>query len=108
VKLAPLPKRVANPGRLDLDDLGTKPGEHRSSEGTSDELAKLEHAQTGEGVGAHGPHHTRAGCYQRQADGSWLLRALSRGAILRLGNVNGEIAVDDVYRNLPLAALDPE
>jgi Uma2 family endonuclease len=44
--------------------------------------------------------HARIEHYERQADGSWLLREFGPGARLRLRSVDGELGVDDVYRKV--------
>src|SRR5690606_24555890 len=50
VQLSPASQRIADPGRLDLDDLGPEAGEHRPGEGTGDQLTELEHPKSGEGL----------------------------------------------------------
>ncbi len=40
--------------------------------------------------------------YERQADGTWLLREYGPNARLRLRSVEGEIDVDDLYRKVTL------
>jgi Uma2 family endonuclease len=42
--------------------------------------------------------------YERQADGNWLLREFGPGTRLQLRSVEGELAVDDVYRKVELAS----
>jgi Uma2 family endonuclease len=43
--------------------------------------------------------------YERQADGNWLLREFGPSGRLWLRSVEGELAVDDVYRKVELASL---
>lgn len=39
--------------------------------------------------------------YERQADGTWLLRVHGGGAQLRLGGIEGSIGIDEIYRKVP-------
>lgn len=43
--------------------------------------------------------------YERQDDGTWLLREFGSGARVRLRSVGGELELDDVYRKVELGLL---
>lgn len=43
--------------------------------------------------------------YTRGDDGTWVLRELGPGASLRLTEINGELAIDDIYRKVSLPAV---
>jgi Uma2 family endonuclease len=42
--------------------------------------------------------------YERQADGNWLLREFGPDTRMWLRSVEGELAVEDIYRKVPLAS----
>jgi Uma2 family endonuclease len=46
--------------------------------------------------------------YTRGVDGTWVLRELGPGAQLRLTGIDGELAIDDIYRKVTLPAVVPE
>ncbi len=45
--------------------------------------------------------------YERQADGTWLLRDFGPGARLWLRSVDGELALGDIYRKVPFGPDGP-